>query len=74
MACLTNNGCGGETKTADEDDQDGDDDHDVGGGGIEGDVGDDVIAASVALPAQVVGVIEDTEEGRLGDDDPDTAT
>ena len=57
-----------------EDDQDGDDDHDVGGGGVEGDVGEDVIAASVALRAHVVGVIQDTEEGRLGDEDPDTAT
>ena len=61
------------SKEGNEDGQGGDDDHDVGGGGIEGNVGYDVIAASVALPAQILGVIDDTEEGRLVNEDPDTA-
>ena len=61
------------SKEGDEDDQGCNDDHDVGGGRIEGDGGDDIITASVSLPTQVVSVIKEPEEGGLGDEHPDPA-
>ena len=61
------------TEEGDEDDQGSDGDNDVGGGGVEGDVRDDVITAGVAFLTQVLSVIEDTEEGGLVDEHPDPA-
>jgi len=61
------------SKEGDDDDQGSNDDHDVGGGRIEGDGGDDVIAGCVAFPAQALSVIKDPEKGGLGEEHPDPA-
>merc|ERR1719341_2910513 len=61
------------SEEGDEDNQGGDDDHDVGGGRVEGEFGDDVVTGGISIFAQVMGVIEDVKEGGLVHQYPDPA-